>query len=148
MAYGAPRPRIRSKPKLQSMQQRWQGWILNPLCPAGDWTCIPELQRHCCTTVETLTFNFKSQISDNLVYVYKTIKAKYEPITKIVKTKYIIWNVNGILIIESFFLSLWTVSWKLNVYLWKIHLHDYLFSSEYSSPPPILWATKVWRPQS
>ena len=48
MAYGIPRPRIRSKPQLQPPM------ILNPLCWARDRTFILVLQRHCqshCTTV-------------------------------------------------------------------------------------------------
>ena len=36
MAYGIPRPGIRSKPQLWPTPQLWQCWILNPLCWAGD----------------------------------------------------------------------------------------------------------------
>ena len=46
VAYGVPRTGIRSKPQLQTMPQLWQRQILNPLCWAGDLTCIPPLQRH------------------------------------------------------------------------------------------------------
>ena len=47
------------------MLQLWQPWILNPLCLAGDWTCIPAVQRHlksCCSTAGTLPhpFNYPS----------------------------------------------------------------------------------------
>ena len=40
----------------------WQRWILNPLCPAGDWTCIPGLQRcrqSCFATARTPIWFFK-----------------------------------------------------------------------------------------
>ena len=43
MAYGVPRPGIRSEPWLRRL---WQHWILNPLCQAGGWTCVSELQRY------------------------------------------------------------------------------------------------------
>ena len=38
---------IRSKLQLWPMPQLQQCWILNPLCQAGDWACMPVLQRHC-----------------------------------------------------------------------------------------------------
>ena len=47
VAYGAPRPGIRSEP--QSGTKLWlqQCQILNPLSQARDWTHIPMLPRHC-----------------------------------------------------------------------------------------------------
>ena len=55
-AYGVPRPGIRFEPQLQTKPQPWQRQILNPLCRAGDQTCIPALPRRhrsCCTTAGT-----------------------------------------------------------------------------------------------
>ena len=51
-----PGPGIRSQLQLPPMLQLWQCWIFNPLCPAGDRTCVPALQRHHgshCTTAGT-----------------------------------------------------------------------------------------------
>ena len=57
-AYGSG---IRSKPQLQPMLQLRQHQILNPLCQATDWTCIPALQSfrwsHC-ATAGTPIFSF------------------------------------------------------------------------------------------
>ena len=53
-AYGTPRPGIRSEPQLQPKPQLQPYQILNPLCQAGDQTCIPALLRghqSCGTTV-------------------------------------------------------------------------------------------------
>lgn len=59
-AYGVARPGIRSKPRLQPKPQVQQSLILNPLCWAGDQTCVPALPRcrqsHC-ATVGTLQIN-------------------------------------------------------------------------------------------
>ena len=55
-AYGVPRPGIRSKPRSGPKSQLWQCWILNPLCQAGDLTCVPLLPRCCqsrCVTAGT-----------------------------------------------------------------------------------------------
>lgn len=54
-----PRPRIRSKPQLLPKLQLRQHWILNPLCQAGDWTCVSAFLRGCwshCATAGTLTW--------------------------------------------------------------------------------------------
>ena len=66
MAYGVPGPGIRSKLQLQAMPQLWQCQILNPLCWAGDQTCIPVLQKcrsfHCVivgTPTDVFFFNFR-----------------------------------------------------------------------------------------
>ena len=56
VAYGVLRPGIRSKPQLWPMLQLCQHWIPNPLCWAGDRTCISVFQRccrSCCTTAGT-----------------------------------------------------------------------------------------------
>ena len=45
-AYRALGPGIRSELQLWPMLQLWQLGILNPLCQAGDWTCLLERQRH------------------------------------------------------------------------------------------------------
>ena len=53
VAYGIPRPGIRSKPQMRPKPQLQQCQILNPLCQPRDWTCIPTLPRRClscCTT--------------------------------------------------------------------------------------------------
>ena len=47
VAYGVPGPGIRSEPHLRPKLQLQQRWILNPLCWAGDPTCIPALLRCC-----------------------------------------------------------------------------------------------------
>ena len=53
VACGVSRPGIRSEVQLGPKAQLWQCQILNPLCWAGDWTCVPVLQRshqsHCVT---------------------------------------------------------------------------------------------------
>ena len=54
MVYGISWPGIRSELQLWPTQQLWQhSWILNPLCPAWNQTCVPVLQRchqsHCAT---------------------------------------------------------------------------------------------------
>ena len=46
MAYGAPRPGIRSKPQSRLKPPLPQCQIPNPLCQAGHQTGIPELPRH------------------------------------------------------------------------------------------------------
>ena len=40
-AYGVPGPGTRYEPQSQPKPQLWQCWILNPLCQARDWTCVP-----------------------------------------------------------------------------------------------------------
>ena len=47
VAHGVPRPWFRSKAQLQPKPQLWQHQNLNPLCQAGDWTCVPGLSRRC-----------------------------------------------------------------------------------------------------
>ena len=67
VAYGVPGPGIRSEIQLWLMPQPSQQRILNLLCWAGDWTCVPVLQRpcwFCCTTAGTVE-NFKTWISDS-----------------------------------------------------------------------------------
>ena len=57
-AYGIPRAGIGSKLQLRPELQLWQCRILNPLCQAGDGTCVPELprcHRSHCTTAGTPT---------------------------------------------------------------------------------------------
>ena len=44
-AYVVPGPVIRSEPQLWPQLQQCR--ILNPLCKARDWTCVPALPRHC-----------------------------------------------------------------------------------------------------
>ena len=44
-AYGVSRPGIRSKLQVQPKPQLQQCQILNPLCRAGDQTCVPALPR-------------------------------------------------------------------------------------------------------
>ena len=44
-AYGIPRRGIRHELQLWFKPQLYQCWILNPLCWAGDWTCVPALPR-------------------------------------------------------------------------------------------------------
>ena len=46
MAYGPPRPGIRTKLQLWFKLQLCQCQILNPLCWAGNRTCIPALPKH------------------------------------------------------------------------------------------------------
>ena len=61
-AYGVPGSGVRSEPQVQPKQQLWQRQILNPLCWAGDQTCIPALPRHRqshCTTGGTPRIHFK-----------------------------------------------------------------------------------------
>ena len=51
-----PRPGVRSELHLGPALQVWQCQILNPLCKAGDQTCVPALQRYhqsCCATMGT-----------------------------------------------------------------------------------------------
>ena len=53
-AHGTPRPGIRSEPNLRTKPPLWQWRIPNPLCQAGDQTCVPVLPRCCwshCTTL-------------------------------------------------------------------------------------------------
>ena len=57
-AYGVPRPGIRSQLYSQPKLQLRQCWILNPLCQAGDQTCI----QSCCTAAGIPTFPFLSSI--------------------------------------------------------------------------------------
>ena len=45
IAYVVPGLRIRSEPQLWPTPQLWQSWIFNPLCWAGNQTCIPARQR-------------------------------------------------------------------------------------------------------
>ena len=55
-AYGVSRPGIRSELQLQPKPQLRRCQILNPLCQAGDQTCVPGLPRYfpsCCTTEGT-----------------------------------------------------------------------------------------------
>ena len=40
IACGVPRPGIRSEPQLQPTCSRGNTWSFNPLCQAGDWTCV------------------------------------------------------------------------------------------------------------
>ena len=51
--YGVPGPGTVSELQLLPMLKLQQHQILNPLCQAGDWTCVPVLQRpgrsHCAT---------------------------------------------------------------------------------------------------
>ena len=90
MAYGASGPGVRSKPQLRPKPQLWQHWILNPLCQAGDRTCVPVLPRlhrsHCDTVKTPRKFildetPFTAQYvwhnnSDNLDIVLKTLRKK------------------------------------------------------------------------
>lgn len=45
-AHGVPKPDIRFEPQLQPMPKLWQCPILNPMCWAGDRTCVLVLQGH------------------------------------------------------------------------------------------------------
>lgn len=45
MAYGVPRPGIRSQAQLQPKLWLRRFWIFNPLVWARDQTCVPALQR-------------------------------------------------------------------------------------------------------
>ena len=61
MAYGVPRPGIRSELQLRPRLQLWPCWILNPLCRAMDQTCVPALPRSlqsCCATAGTPAHHF------------------------------------------------------------------------------------------
>ena len=52
-AYGAPGPGISYEPQSKPKPQLWQCQILNPMCWAGDRTCVPSLPRcclSCCVT--------------------------------------------------------------------------------------------------
>ena len=48
-AHGVPGTGIRSKQQLRPKPQLWRRQILNPLCWAGDQTCVPVLPRHHCS---------------------------------------------------------------------------------------------------
>ena len=55
------RPGIRSEPKIQPTLQLWQPGSFNPLCWAGDQTCVlvrKRSHRSYCATVGTPTFVF------------------------------------------------------------------------------------------
>ena len=55
-AYRVPWPGFRSEPQLQPMPSYGNMGSFNPLCSAGDWTCILVLQRghwSYCTNLET-----------------------------------------------------------------------------------------------
>ena len=70
VAYGVPRPGIRSKPHLWSAPPLWQIRIHNPLFQARDQTLIPRLQSHHrshCITVRTPVFNFCMDIHFHFV---------------------------------------------------------------------------------
>ena len=51
VAYGVPEPGMTFELQLQTEPQLWQSWIFNPLCQAGDRTCVSVLPRrwqsHC-----------------------------------------------------------------------------------------------------
>ena len=58
--YGVPGPGIRSELQLRPKLQLQQCRILNPLCWAGDWTCVPVLPRwcqSCCATTRAPTWS-------------------------------------------------------------------------------------------
>ena len=55
-------------------------WILNPPCWAGDWTCIPVLQRCCwslCITVGTPEYQF-CIVSQHLAVWWQTKQMRYK----------------------------------------------------------------------
>ena len=65
---------VTAAPKLQLQQC----WSLHPLCPAGDWTCIPALPRchrsHCATkgTPDTLfSSSLKNIIDWSILLIFK-----------------------------------------------------------------------------
>ena len=60
LGYGAPGPGIRSEPQSGPKLQLQLRQILDPLCGAGDWTCVPELPQggqFCCATADTPSEN-------------------------------------------------------------------------------------------
>ena len=69
-----PGPGIRSELQLPH-------WILNPLCQAGDWTCVPELQTCCqthCTTAGTLRTAFNVINNSEYFRRKRLLKNAYE----------------------------------------------------------------------
>ena len=69
-AYGVPRTEIRSE--LQSQHKLWKHWILNPLCQARDWTCVPVLPKcwpSCCITAGTPNKPFWSEQFSGVWYI-------------------------------------------------------------------------------
>ena len=73
VSYGVHRPGIRSK---QDRLQLWQHQILNPLCWAGDQTCIPALPRclwPCATAGTAENSQFKSGICSQKILISKKL---------------------------------------------------------------------------
>ena len=75
MAYGVPGPGIRFQPKSRPKQQLWQCQILNPLCQAGDRTCLPALPRRhpprCATAGTPKEFGFNPESSGEPLRAYE-----------------------------------------------------------------------------
>ena len=94
MAYGVPGPGMRSELQLQPKPELWPCRILNPLCRAGDWTCVPGLPGHhqsCCTTAGTLDFHIKKN-SNNLSIYLKSVWSMSNCFLPFMIQKYAVWR--------------------------------------------------------